>query len=224
MEKTKNIIYLRTSTEEQNPQNQLEKCQTINKWGEYEPFEEQQSAWKHEHNRPKFNTILKRIKNKQVQHLIVWDLDRLYRNRKNLIDFFRLCKSFGCKIHSYRQAWLEQINDMPNPWNEIIHSLMLQIMGWLAEEESTKKSDRVKAAVRKEKNVTISYKGKKWGRKSMPKQTREKIIQLYEDGMGIRSVQRQAFQYDKHGNKKPISLGAVHKTITEYRKQKPRNS
>ena len=43
-----NIIHIRTSTEDQNPENQLKDCLSIYKeeWGEYKLFEEKQSAWK----------------------------------------------------------------------------------------------------------------------------------------------------------------------------------
>ena len=52
------IIYLRTSTEEQNPENQLKDCLSINKYGEYELFQEQQSAWKDDLKRIEFNKII----------------------------------------------------------------------------------------------------------------------------------------------------------------------
>ena len=44
---------------------------------------------------------------------------------------------------------------------------MIQQAGEEAEEESRKKSERVKLAVRNEDGVTKSYKGNKWGRKTM---------------------------------------------------------
>jgi len=40
-----------------------------------------------------------------------------------------------------------------------MHDLMLNIMGWIAQDESDKKSKRVKAAIRKENGITKSYKG-----------------------------------------------------------------
>jgi DNA invertase Pin-like site-specific DNA recombinase len=57
---------------------------------------------------------------------------------------------------------------------------MLNIMGWIAEEESTKKSDRVKKAVVKNGNVTMSYKGNKWGRKATSTQKINKIKEILE--------------------------------------------
>lgn len=210
----KTIIYCRVSTEEQEPQNQIDDCNSINKWGEHEVLLDKQSAWKDNVDRESFEKIKRLIRNKRVGHLIVWDLDRIYRNRKKLIIFFELCSINKCKVHSFRQEWLEKINDMPEPWNEIVHSLMLQVMGWLAEEESSKKSDRVKAAVRRvEGKATVSYKGNKWGRKSLSKKTVENIIKLKDDGLSLREIAKRIIIYDKHGNAKNISKSAVHKTI-----------
>ena len=40
-----NIIYLRTSTDEQNPENQLKDCLSINKYGSYIVIEDKQTAY-----------------------------------------------------------------------------------------------------------------------------------------------------------------------------------
>lgn len=209
-------IYLRTSTEEQNPENQLKDCLNINKYGDYELIEEKQSAFK-DKNRIKFNEVLKLIKQRKVNHLIVWDLDRIYRNRKKLIEFFELCKIYNCKIHSFRQEWLEELHKIPEPFNEIMFNLMLQIMGWLAEEESIKKSDRVKNAIRKnKKGITISRKGNKWGRKSIKtKRLKQEVKQLREQGLTIREIAKQVYFYDKSNNKKNPSASLVHKLLEE---------
>lgn len=214
MEPIENIvIYNRVSTDEQNPENQLEDCKSIrpknqkqDTFRDYTLFEERQSAWK-DTRRPEFEKIRYLIKAKKIKDLIVWDLDRLYRNRKSLIAFFEYCKIYGCKIHSFRQPWLNDINDMQEPWGEIIHSLMLQIMGWLAQDESDKKSKRVKAAVRrKEGKPTKSYKGNIWGRKPISTFKRNRINELHKENMTIRRI---AFEIG-------VSKSIVHKTIHQF--------
>lgn len=167
MKETK--IYLRTSTEEQTPELQLKDCEALAvKLGlnGYEVISEQQSAFK-DIAREKFDLIREAIKRQQVKTLICWDLDRLYRNRKRLIQFFEFCKIYNCKVYSARQDWLESLNKIQEPFNEIMFNLMLQIMGWLAEDDSKRKSMRVKNAVRIEQGITKSYLGNKWGRKSI---------------------------------------------------------
>ncbi len=132
------IIYLRTSTEEQNPENQLNDCRTLSNKLEIKDCDvisDKVSGWK-DTEREGFDKLKIAVENRQIRNIIVWDLDRLYRNRKKLIAFFELCKLNNCKIYSFRQDWLESLNKIPSPFNEIMHGLMLQVMGWLAEEES----------------------------------------------------------------------------------------
>jgi len=200
------VIYVRTSTEEQTPENQIKDCHNINFWGTPEIIQDKQSAWK-EKDRVGFEKLKKLISSKKVKHLIVWDLDRIYRNRKNLIKFFEFCKFYNCKVHSFRQGWLEKLHKIPEPFNEIMFNLMLQIMGWLAEEESTKKSDRVKLAVRKKGNKTYSYRGNKWGRKGLSTRTKNRIKELRKDkGLSMREIAEEL----------NISIGSVHKSIQEF--------
>lgn len=217
----KTIIYLRTSTEEQNPELQLKDCKILaNKLNitDYEIIEDKISGWK-ELERAGFDKIKKAIMNKQVNCLICWDLDRLYRNRKRLIEFFAYCKLYSCKIYSYRQDWLESINNITPPFNEIVHSLMLQVMGWLSEEESNKKSERTKNAVRRESGITKSYKGNKWGRKNVSIETKNAVIEAYKQNKTYTEICNLVFYWDKNRNKKQISRGAVHKIIKEFKLQ-----
>jgi len=201
------IIYLRTSTEEQNPQNQLRDCKTL--VGEqFEVYEEKQSAFKSK-ERPIFQSIKERIQKRNVSELIVWDLDRLFRNRKRLVEFFQFCKVYNCKIISYRQQWLNQLNQMPEPFNEIMHNLMLQIMGWIAEDESKKKSERVKIAFQ---NST-----KKWGRKPI-KNLDKDIKRLHEEGCSVRDIASKIFYWDEQRNKKFVSKSYVHKIIKRFQR------
>lgn len=213
----KTIIYIRTSTEEQNPELQLKDCKALVlklDLNEYETISEQQSAFK-DIAREKFELIREAIKKQEVNNLICWDLDRLYRNRKKLIEFFQFCKIYNCKIYSARQEWLESLNKIQEPFNEIMFDLMLQIMGWLAEEESSKKSMRVKNAVRKEQGITQSYKGNKWGRKTIQtNRLKEEILKLKEQGLTIRQIAKQVYYYDKNNNKRNPSPALVCKLLS----------
>jgi len=211
------IIYIRTSTEEQTPELQLKDCETLAQelgLKDYEIIEDKVSGWK-ELEREGFDKLNQAIKNKQVKNIVCWDLDRLYRNRKRLIAFFELCKIYNCKIHSFRQDWLESLNNITPPFNEIMHSLMLSIMGWLAEEESNKKSERTKNAVRREEGITKSYKGNKWGRKSLSKNVINQVLELNKQGLSIRNIAKQVFYNDKNNNRKNVSIAVVHKIIKE---------
>lgn len=217
---TNAIIYARVSTEEQNPENQIDNIKTLLPESNTEAIVllEKQSAWK-DKDRPQFNMLVDKIKHSQVCDVYVWDLDRLYRNRKKIVAFMELCKAYKVKVHSYRQQWLEDLHKAPDPWGEIMTGLMVQIMGWMAEDESKKKSERVKAAVKRGADgVTRSYKGNKWGDKGLPKQTINRILEAHKSGLSIREIASQVRTWDKNNNPKPISKSVVHKYIQAYSK------
>lgn len=212
-------VYIRTSTEDQNPENQIADIETIS-GKQYILYKDQQSAWKEDKERPDFERLLNEIKASNVSDLYVWDFDRLYRNRLRVVEFFKLCKAFKCNIHSYRQSWLESIYKIPSPWNEIVSELLIQIMGWMAQEESDKKSQRVKAAIREKDGVRVSYKGNKWGRKEIPITAQNEIIRLSDLGFTLRSIAAQITYTDSNNHPRHPSLGVVHKTILENRTKK----
>ncbi len=212
-----NIVYIRTSTEEQNPTNQINDCEKVRiklNLNDYQIIEDKQSAWKDNKEREGFGEIKKAIERKQIRNLICWDLDRLFRNRKKLIEFFEFCKHYDCKIYSYRQEWLDSLNKIQPPFNEIMHNLMLQIMGWLAEEESNKKSERVKSSIKKINGKSFSKFGKKWGRKGLGKQTIKEIFELKDSGMSIREIADSVYYWDKNNNRRNVSKSVVHKILS----------
>lgn len=224
-----NIIYIRTSTEEQTPELQLRDCEELSKKLklDYQIIQDKVSGWK-EIEREGFDNLVLSIKKNQIENIICWDLDRLYRNRKKLIEFFQLCKIYKCKVHSYRQQWLESLNTIQPPWNEIMFDLMLQIMGWLAEEESTKKSERVKLAMKEENGRIYSKYGKEWGMHSIGEKVCDKetgikvdnkIVELAKQGLTIRQIRiHPELYYWKDGNKKLVSIGYIHKVLKKQLK------
>ncbi len=209
---TNTAFYIRCSTLEQEPELQIKDIKTICEQP-FELYKENQSAWAENTIRPVFSSIISLIKKRKISNLYVWDLDRIYRNRKRLQEFFILCKTYDCKVHSYRQNWLEDINSIPAPFNEIVFDLLINITGWMGQDESQKKSERVKMAVKKRSNGTFSYKGNKWGRKALPKQTIDRVLEFHQQGKSIREIASIVKIYDKHNNGKQISKSAVHKIL-----------
>lgn len=214
-----NLIYIRTSTSEQTPELQLKDILPM-VLGEYEIYTEQQSAYKENVKRPEFDKIIQLIKTGKVKHLYAWDLDRLHRNRSRLKELFQLAKIYGTSIHTYNQQWLEEINKIPAPFNDIMSDLLINLFGWLGQDESKKKSERVKLAVRKDsKGVTRSYHGNKWGRKGFPKQTINRVLELVGSGKSIREIAGLVTVYDRNKNERLISKSAVHNIISEFKRK-----
>jgi DNA invertase Pin-like site-specific DNA recombinase len=209
-----NIIYIRTSTSEQTPELQLRDIKTICPVDAIE-YVEQLSAWKENVKRPVFEKIIKQLKDGKVESLYVWDWDRIYRNRNRLKEFLLLCKMKGVVLHSYRQTWFEDFHRIPPPFNEIVMDMVINLLGWIGEEESEKKSSRVKMAVKKTSKGTFSHNGNKWGRKAFPKQTITRVLELNQEGKSIRQIASLVSVYDKNNNARKISKSAVQQIISK---------
>lgn len=217
------IMYIRTSTEEQNPNNQIKDCkELINKLslGDYEVLPEKKSAFK-DIEREVFNSINKSIQEGRIKNLVVWDLDRIFRNRIKLLEFLTFCKVHNVKVYSFRQEFLNVFDNLKLPPGfeflaEMYRNNFLQFLGWIAEEESKKKSQRVKISVRRENGITKSHKGNKWGRKSIFNDRIIKEIEMLKSqGKTIRQISKEVHYYDKNNNKKYLSPSLVHKLLKQ---------
>lgn len=173
---SKLFIYLRVSTDDkgQDPENQLADCMRYayeHKWIESDEdaqvWREQAGAWG-KTTRPVFDEMMTQTWKQKIPILLVWDYDRLYRDRKKLLETIRNYGLVGTKILSVRQSWLQKILEIPDPFNEMFYELMLHMVAWMAEEESQKKSDRVKIAYKRRK-AGAEREGRKvkWGRKTV---------------------------------------------------------
>jgi DNA invertase Pin-like site-specific DNA recombinase len=109
-------------------------------------------------------------------------------------------------------------NNSDNPiFNELLKGIfkaiwdfMIQQAGEQAEEESRKKSQRIKLAVRKvDGKKSVSYKGNKWGRKSISKKVDEEIIKLFKEDKTYREICQTVFYWNKNNHKKFVSMGYV---------------
>ena len=228
----KAIIYLRTSTKDQNPELQREDCVkfcTERSLEVVEVVSEQGSAYKLEKVRPKWESIQKRAK-KEKLNIVVWRYDRSFRNRQEFFKFMKVMfEVYGTKVYSVTEPSILSFWEMlekshsDNPiFNELLSGIframwdfMIQQAGEEAEEESNKKSQRVKLAVRKEDGITKSYRGKKWGRKAI--KVDDKIIAAHKEGKKIIAITKEIYYWDKSKHKKFVSAGYVHKVITQYK-------
>ena len=234
----KGILYTRTSTKDQNPELQVEQGMRFAADIGIEVVEvvsEQGSAYKLEKVRPKWEKVIKRAK-KEKLHIIVWRYDRAFRNRKEFYKFMKVMfEVYNIKVYSVKEPSILSFWEMlgkshsGNPvFDELVNKMlqamwdfMIQQAGEQAEEESKKKSDRVKLAVRKVNGVTRSYKGKKWGRKTL--KVDDKIISLHKEGKKMREICSEVYYWDKSKHKKFVSIGYVHKVIQSVHKLSPQN-
>ena len=108
----KAIIYLRTSTKEQHPENQKKECLAFAESRGYKITEiliEQLSGFK-KIERPQYNRIKQLAHESKIDAVIVWALDRWVRNRDTLLEDVTMLRNCGVKLHSVKEQWLEAIN------------------------------------------------------------------------------------------------------------------
>jgi len=196
----KAAIYLRTSTEEQHPEKQKEECIEFALNRGYEivkVYSEQLSAFKREINRPEYKLIKESARKGEIKAVIVWAMDRWVRDRDTLLQDISVLKSYGCKIHSVKEAYIESMN-IEGPLGRTIYDFLIGMIGTEAELESERKSSRVKMAFK-------SHKGKKWGRPSIHTNKKKVVWELREQGLSIREISK----------KTKLSVGKVSEVCSE---------
>jgi len=140
----KAAIYLRVSSSEQDPENQLPALEGVAQRLDVEIIEvyrEQESAWKTGHQK-ELARLLNDIRTgwRKIDMVLVWALDRLSREGAaailNLVDTF---KAYGVRVISYQESWTEA----PGAIGEVLYA----IAGWVAKMESERRSERTKAGL-----------------------------------------------------------------------------
>jgi len=159
-------LYIRVSTDEQTADNQrpaLEALARQRGWEIIETYAEQGSAWKNGHQ-PELKRLLAacRSNRNRPDIVLVWALDRLTRQGPaailNLIHTFR---AYGVKIISYQEGWTEAPGEL--------EELLLVMIGWVAQQESRRRSERTKAGIERARAT-----GAKIGKRGPDKKRRRK--------------------------------------------------
>ena len=134
--------YLRVSTQEQTTANQSPAIEAWVKSRGHELIEvsqENESAWRNGHPR-ELARLLSDLRSGRRKYdiLLVWSLDRLTRaGIAAILTLVNTFKSYGCQVVSIQESWTEQAG----PMAELLYS----ITAWVAEFESQRRSERVKA-------------------------------------------------------------------------------
>ena len=136
------VIYIRTSTPEQAPENQLPALQ---KWiadRDYqllEVYRETESAWSQGYQK-ELARLFTDLKKRKVEVCLIWVLDRL--TREGIAKIFELINKFkqhNVQVISLQELWTESTGHMTD--------LLYAITAWVAEFESKRRSERTKAGL-----------------------------------------------------------------------------
>jgi len=140
-------IYVRVSTDDQNPENQ---AQELVKYAQrmdykiYDVYTDKCSGLKD--SRPEFNRMQEDMRHMKFDAILVWKLDRIGRSLQHLLNLFQEMQSkkvdFIC---------LTQNLDTVSPSGK----LLFQIMGAFAEFESSLISERTKSGMERAKRQGV---------------------------------------------------------------------
>src|SRR5438105_5367392 len=135
-------IWARVSSAEQETANQLA---TLRKWAHSRGFEIvkeyvlEESAWNGKH-RLQLGTALQDARAGSFEVLLVWALDRLSREGiEPTLATVRQFRERGVRVLSMQEAWTDGPPEMQD--------LLTSFFAWMAQQESTRRSERVKAGL-----------------------------------------------------------------------------
>jgi DNA invertase Pin-like site-specific DNA recombinase len=176
------VIYARVSTSSQTEENQVLQLRDAAKrfgWTIVTELRDHGiSGSKSELDRPGFQQLWNLVRQRRVDVVMVWGIDRLSRSLTDLLRFVTEIQSCGCDLFS-----LSQNIDTTTPSGKLCFS----VFGALAEYENGLRRERIMAGLERAK-----AEGKKLGR---PSRVNEAVIAsvrlLRERGLSIHNIARQ---------------------------------
>lgn len=136
-------VWARVSTEDQEAANQLHALAERRDLEVVKTYNLTASAWKGEH-RDTFRQCLLDAHHGHFRVLVVWAIDRL--SREGVEETFRAVRQLreaGATVISLQEPWLTASPE--------VQDLMLAVAAWMAEQESRRRSERVKAGLARRK-------------------------------------------------------------------------
>jgi len=179
------VAYLRVSTEKQDLESQW---MTIEAWAKSkginidERIVEEEPASGREDQRPKFQELWQRVRERKVGTIVVAELSRLSRRMRTLVNFLYDCFDNNVMVVSIREGWLEEALK-----NEITRPIIIAMFSTLYELERKLISERTKAGLARAK-----AQGKKIGGQfKLNERQQKELIELYKMGVPITQLAKR---------------------------------
>jgi len=167
MTRTKAATWFRVSTGHQDTDNQVPEVERFAGHHDYtiaKRYTVSESAWNGGKDGGEYKAALQAALDDawrgEFSVLIVWALDRLSRGGAE--DVLRLIRQFrerGCTIVSVQESWL---NGSPE-----IQDVLVAFAGWMGQQESARRSERIKAGLARRKAEGKPVGGRKPGAKDV---------------------------------------------------------
>ena len=180
------VVYIRCSTnsDRQDTKNQLLQ---LKDWARKEGheivkvYEEYKSGSKGAEDREALNSLLKDCASyhRGFDCVAFWSLDRLSREGTyKTIHYLEHFKKNNVKYHSLNEPYISSLGD----FGEVVVS----IMAFLAKQENLRRSENIKAGLRR----TVQENGTKLGRKAGSKHT-DSILRMKKEGLNNSEIARE---------------------------------
>lgn len=159
---TKCAIYLRVSSDIQDYERQISDLKKFAKDSNYaltdkNIYEDKLSGFKNEKEREGLNRLLKDVVNAHIKVLLVWEISRLARKHKDLLDITEFFQENGVNVYFYQQRfWLLDETGKVSPQA----GLSIAFFGWHGEYEARLTKERFISA-KKHNEAIGKYNGGK---------------------------------------------------------------
>lgn len=145
------------------------------------------SVWKGDP--PEKAEVLELARRRKFDVLFIWALDRWSRRRVDgAREIFETLPAYGVRVVSLEESFLST-----EGMNDGLRAIVGQLMLWLAEEDSKRKSRRVRLKYETNRNRAANVGAKaKWGRGyAASAEERARILELAKEGKSHRAIERE---------------------------------
>ena len=190
-------LLLRVSTTGQTTDNQEKELLELCKRREFkivDIYKETVSGTKKTEDRKEFSRMLNDMKKRKWEKLVVWSVDRLGRDMKELIKTLSLLDDYNISLYSYQQN-LDTDDSMGR--------MFFYFVSIFSEFETNIRKERQKVGIERIKQL-----GKKYGGNDfISDEVKQKVIDLKKNGLSYRKIK------DKIDG---VSLGSISNIIKEH--------
>ena len=158
-----------------------------------EIYQETISGTKKNEDRKEFSRLLNDMKKRKFEKLVVWSVDRLGRDMKELIKTLSLLDDYKISLYSYQQN-LDTDDSMGR--------MFFYFVSIFSEFENNIRKERQKVGIERVKNLGLKYGGNNF----VTPEKKQEVISLFEKGLSYRNIKKQIGD---------ISLGSIFTIIKE---------
>ena len=171
-------IYARVSTGEQTPENQLLRLREVAERAGWEvACEYVETVSGASRRRPGLERMMKDAARRRFDVVMAWDVSRLGRSLRDLVDLFETLRALGCDLYLDRQGF-----DTTTPAGR----MQMQMCAVFAEFERAMIVERTRAGMARARAA-----GKQIGRAPASEALKDAIRSLRADGMGMDRIARE---------------------------------